>query len=102
MSVLSLLSSRQDADSALHASYFLLLLLAVFIAACDFLIFLPFQFGVPQLLHVVSILLPLIFWGLRLKVDRPLVQKIIPVVVFLLMFSIWSYQLYLNRIFSEP
>jgi len=96
MSVFSQLGLTLDTERSPHASFSLLFLLSLFIAACDFLIFLPFKLGLQQLLHVLAILLPLIFWGLLLKFHHRLLQKIIPISVFLLLFALWSYQLYLN------
>jgi diguanylate cyclase (GGDEF)-like protein len=96
MPLFSALSFKLDVDRSPHASFSLLVLLTLFVAASDFLIFLPFQFGLQQLLHLVAIVLPLLFWGLLLKFHNRLLQKIIPIIVFLLLFALWSWQLYLN------
>ena len=95
MSLFSKIFARQDVQRSPHAGYFLLFLLTVFIAACDFLVFLPFKFGLPQFLHFTAIVLPLVSWALLLKFSRPVAQKIVPVVVFLLLFALWSYQIIL-------
>jgi diguanylate cyclase (GGDEF)-like protein len=96
MSVLSKFVNASGTRQSPHAAYFLLFLLAVFISASDFLIYLPMQFGLPALLHVAAILLPLLLWGVVVKFGQPMMQKIVPVVAYLLLFSLWSYQLYFH------
>ena len=97
MSVLTSKFALPDTNQGTHISYLLLLLLSVFIAASDFLLFLPFHFDLPQLLHAGAVLITLAFWALKLKITITLINRFINSTAYLVLFAIWSYQLHLNE-----
>ena len=79
-----------------HTAYLLLFVLAVVIAVCDFLLFIAFEPGLQQALHIASILLPLLFWLAFSKIHVAIIKRFIPTLCFISLFSIWSYQLFLR------
>ena len=74
----------------------LLVLLAVIVAACDLALNISFELGLKQSLHVLVLLTSLLFVAANIYIHfSRLWADIFKTVVFLLVFVVWSYELYL-------
>ncbi len=74
----------------------LLLLLVAVIAACDFSLNLSLEMGQKQFLHILALLTSLIFIAANIYIHfSKLWSEIVVTVIFLAIFSLWSFELYL-------
>lgn len=81
--------------------FILLSVLSVIITASDFLLFIPFQIDLPLLLHVSVILFTLLCLAVAKFNLSKLVNKIVITLAFVVIFSVWVYQIVLNHVHDD-
>ncbi|MCW8955507.1 MAG: GGDEF domain-containing protein [Gammaproteobacteria bacterium] len=78
------------------AIYGLLLALTVIITVSEFLLFLSFEFGLRQFLYLGAIAVPLLIEAANKHLQLAIVQKLLPHIAFVGVFSVFSLQLFLD------
>ena len=97
MPVLSSMNGDRDNNSkSPSAIYGLLLALTVIITVSEFLLFLSFDFAARQFLYLAAIAVPLIIEAANKHLHIPVVQRLLPHIAFLCVFSVFSLQLFLD------
>lgn len=97
MPVLSSLNGdTNNNNQSPSAIYGLLLALTVIVTASEFLLFLSFDFAARQFLYLAAIAVPLLIEAANKHIQIPVVQKLLPHIAFLGVFSVFSVQLFLD------
>lgn len=92
--------SEQPVQSS-FLSYGLLLLISISITISDFLLFVPFQFGIYQFIHIAALIFPAAMLFLNQQVDSSLIKKTLPSLTFSIMFALWSTLLFIEIGFTN-
>lgn len=96
MPVLSSVNGDSNNKKSPSAIYGLLLALTVIITASEFLLFLSFEFAARQLLYLAAIAMPLLIEAANKHLLFPGIQKLLPHVAFLSVYTLFSLQLFMD------
>ncbi|MFW2371685.1 MAG: GGDEF domain-containing protein [Gammaproteobacteria bacterium] len=87
---------RKNTSKSPSAIYGLLLALTVIITVSEYPLFLSFDFGAQQFLYLGAIAMPLVIEAINKHFQIPIVQKLLPHIAFLGVFTLFSLQLFLD------